>query len=78
MAQLDYLNNCAPEAFTAVRGEIFEHSPWVVQAAVARRPFARVAAFHDAMMDAVRAAPAWRRPAFLQAHPEFFFRRVAG
>jgi 2-oxo-4-hydroxy-4-carboxy-5-ureidoimidazoline decarboxylase len=78
MAQLDYLNNCAPEAFTPALGEIFEHSPWVVQAALARRPFARAVALHDAMMDAVRAAPAWGCPAFLPAHPEFFFCRVAG
>jgi 2-oxo-4-hydroxy-4-carboxy-5-ureidoimidazoline decarboxylase len=78
MFQLDYLNTCALEAFTAAPGEIFEHSPWVAQAAVAQRRFASVAALHDATMNAVRAAPAWRRPAFLQTHPEFFFRRVAG
>jgi 2-oxo-4-hydroxy-4-carboxy-5-ureidoimidazoline decarboxylase len=78
MVQLDYLNACSPEAFTPALGKIFEHSPWVAQAAVAQRRFASVAALHDAIMDAVRVAPAWRRPAFLQTHPEFFFRRVAG
>jgi 2-oxo-4-hydroxy-4-carboxy-5-ureidoimidazoline decarboxylase len=79
MLQLDYLNTCASEAFTAAPGEIFEHSPWVARAAVAQRRFVSLAALHDAMTDAVRAAPAWRRPAIiLRAHPEFFFRCVAG
>jgi 2-oxo-4-hydroxy-4-carboxy-5-ureidoimidazoline decarboxylase len=70
MFHLDYLNTCTPDAFTAALGEIFEHSPWVAQAASAKRPFASVAALHAAMVDAVRAAPADRQLAFLQAHPE--------
>jgi 2-oxo-4-hydroxy-4-carboxy-5-ureidoimidazoline decarboxylase len=70
MFQLDYLNTCAPDAFVAALGEIFEHSPWVAEAAAARRPFPTVAALHDAMVAAVRAAPVERRLAFLQAHPE--------
>jgi 2-oxo-4-hydroxy-4-carboxy-5-ureidoimidazoline decarboxylase len=70
MFHLDYLNTCAPDAFTAALGEIFEHSPWVAQAASAKRPFASVAALHAAMVDAVLAAPADRQLAFLQAHPE--------
>jgi 2-oxo-4-hydroxy-4-carboxy-5-ureidoimidazoline decarboxylase len=70
MFQLDYLNTCAPDAFAAALGEIFEHSPWVAEVAVARRPFPTVAALHDAMVAAVRSAPLDRKLAFLQAHPE--------
>jgi 2-oxo-4-hydroxy-4-carboxy-5-ureidoimidazoline decarboxylase len=70
MFQLDYLNTCAPDAFAAALGEIFEHSPWVAEAAAASRPFPTVAALHDAMVAAVRAAPADRKLAFLRAHPE--------
>src|SRR6516165_6354811 len=70
MFQLDDLNTCAPDAFAAALGEIFEHSPWVAQAAGPRRPFPTVAALHDAMMAVIRAAPADRKLAFLQAHPE--------
>jgi 2-oxo-4-hydroxy-4-carboxy-5-ureidoimidazoline decarboxylase len=70
MFQLDYLNTCAADAFVAALGDIFEHSPWVAEAAAARRPFPTVSALHDAMVDAVRAAPAGRKLAFLQAHPE--------
>jgi 2-oxo-4-hydroxy-4-carboxy-5-ureidoimidazoline decarboxylase len=70
MFQLEYLNTCAPDAFAAALGEIFEHSPWVAEAAAARRPFTTVAALHDAMVAVIRAAPADRKLAFLQAHPE--------
>jgi 2-oxo-4-hydroxy-4-carboxy-5-ureidoimidazoline decarboxylase len=70
MFQLDYLNTCAPDAFVTALGEIFEHSPWVAEAAAVRRPFPTVAALHDAMVAVIRAAPAERKLAFLQAHPE--------
>jgi 2-oxo-4-hydroxy-4-carboxy-5-ureidoimidazoline decarboxylase len=70
MFQLDDLNSCSPDDFAAALGEIFEHSPWVARAAAARRPFPTVAALHDAMIAGVRAAPADRKLAFLQAHPE--------
>jgi 2-oxo-4-hydroxy-4-carboxy-5-ureidoimidazoline decarboxylase len=70
MFQLDYLNTCTADAFSAALGEIFEHSLWVAQGAAAKRPFPTVAALHDAMMAVVRAAPADRQLAFLQAHPE--------
>src|SRR5271166_1989418 len=58
MFQLDYLNTCAADDFVAALGEIFEHSPWVAEAAAARRPLPTVAALHNAMVDAVRGAPA--------------------
>lgn len=70
MFQLDDLNSCTPDAFAAALGEIFEHSPWVAQTAAARRPFPTVAALHDAMVAVIQAAPADRKLAFLQAHPE--------
>jgi 2-oxo-4-hydroxy-4-carboxy-5-ureidoimidazoline decarboxylase len=70
MFQLEYLNTCAPDAFEAALGEIFEHSTWVAQGAAAKRPFPTVSALHEAMMAVVRAAPADRQLSFLQAHPE--------
>jgi 2-oxo-4-hydroxy-4-carboxy-5-ureidoimidazoline decarboxylase len=70
MFQLDYLNTCAPDVFAATLGGIFEHSPRVAEAAASRRPFPSVAALHDAMMAVIKAAPAERKLAFLQAHPE--------
>lgn len=70
MPHLDYLNTCSRDAFVAALGEIFEHSPWVAEATFPVRPFATVAALHQAMVDAVRNAPQDRQAALVQAHPE--------
>jgi 2-oxo-4-hydroxy-4-carboxy-5-ureidoimidazoline decarboxylase len=70
MPDLAAINRMEAEAFVALLGGVFEHAPWVAEAAWPHRPFASVGALHDAMMRAVRAAPAERRRAFLNNHPE--------
>lgn len=67
---LDTLNNASDAEFTAALGDIFEHSPWVAQQAAQRRPFATLKDLHDAMMAALRAAPAETRLALVKAHPD--------
>ena len=67
---LDSLNKASEDEFTAALGDIFEHSPWVAQLAAKRRPFATIQDLHDAMMDALRAAPAETRLALVKAHPD--------
>jgi 2-oxo-4-hydroxy-4-carboxy-5-ureidoimidazoline decarboxylase len=67
---LDHLNTVDAAGFSALLGDIFEHAPWVAEAAAAKRPFATVAALHDAMVAAVMAASAERQLAFLRGHPE--------
>jgi 2-oxo-4-hydroxy-4-carboxy-5-ureidoimidazoline decarboxylase len=67
---LDELNAADANAFSSVLGDIFEHAPWVAAAAAARRPFATVAALHEAMVDAVKAASPETRLAFIDGHPE--------
>ena len=67
---LDTLNALAPTSFIAALGEVFEHAPWVAEAAAAGRPYSTVAALHDAMMQAVRVAPPERQHAFIAGHPE--------
>jgi 2-oxo-4-hydroxy-4-carboxy-5-ureidoimidazoline decarboxylase len=57
-------------AFVAALGDVFEHSPWVAERAYQRRPFASPADLHDAMADAVRAAPREQQTALLLAHPD--------
>lgn len=64
------LNASDRAAFVAAIGDIFEHGPWVAERAHAARPFATVTALHDAMMQAVRAAPRAEQLAFLRGHPE--------
>jgi 2-oxo-4-hydroxy-4-carboxy-5-ureidoimidazoline decarboxylase len=64
------LNALDEESFVARLGEVFEHSPWIAQAAYAARPFASVAALHGAMLAALHAAGPERERALLAAHPE--------
>jgi len=70
MIALDQLNACDRATFVAAVGDVFEHAPWVAEQAYAARPFASIAALHDAMMAAVRTAPSDRQLAFLRGHPE--------
>jgi 2-oxo-4-hydroxy-4-carboxy-5-ureidoimidazoline decarboxylase len=64
------LNAASASDFTAALAGIFEHSPWVAQGASAGRPFASLAALHDALVAAARAAPADQRLALIRAHPD--------
>jgi 2-oxo-4-hydroxy-4-carboxy-5-ureidoimidazoline decarboxylase len=67
---LEALNSLDPASLVAALGEVFEHAPWVAEAAAHKRPHPTVAALHDAMMQAVRAAPAERQHALIAGHPE--------
>jgi 2-oxo-4-hydroxy-4-carboxy-5-ureidoimidazoline decarboxylase len=63
--------NAADEAgFMAALGDVYEHAPWVAQAASRQRPFDSLAALHAAMMAAVRAAPADQQLALIKGHPD--------
>ncbi len=67
---LDAVNSAARDAFVAALGEVFEHAPWVAQAAAGGRPYATVAALHDAMVQAARTARAELQLALIAGHPE--------
>ena len=67
---LTQLNALSEADFTAALADIYEHSPWVAQQAAKRRPFATLAALHEAMVAAVRAAPAEARLTLVKAHPD--------
>ena len=63
--------DAADEAtFVAALSEVYEHAPWVAQAVWRQRPFATLAALHEAMMAAVRAAPAEQRLTLIRGHPD--------
>lgn len=67
---LDRINNAPlPEALASLSG-LYEHSPWVVEAALASRPFADRAGLQHALSAAVRQAGADRQLALIRAHPE--------
>lgn len=56
--------------FAQALGGVFEHSPWIAQRAFDARPFASVAALHDAMTRAMRTATRDEQLALIRAHPE--------
>lgn len=64
------LNAASAADFVDALGDVFEHAPWVAEAAAAARPFATVAALHDALMQVVRSAPPETMLGFLRGHPE--------
>ena len=64
------VNTMSSAAFNAVFGRVFEHSPWIAERALARRPFATPSAMHKAMCDVVEQATRAEQIAFLRVHPE--------
>lgn len=67
---LDTLNRCTAAEFVAHLGSVFEHAPWVAEAAAAARPFATAEALHAAMMATLHALPEPALLALLRGHPE--------
>ena len=67
---LDEVNAASVADLVTALGAIFEHAPWVAEQAAAQRPFATVAALHEAMFAAVTSAPEATQLAFLRGHPE--------
>jgi OHCU decarboxylase len=67
---LTELNRANREEFTAALGAVFEHSPWVAEAAWPAAPFATIGDLHAAMVAAVRSATEQQRLALIRAHPD--------
>ncbi|MBA2675693.1 2-oxo-4-hydroxy-4-carboxy-5-ureidoimidazoline decarboxylase [Ramlibacter sp.] len=61
--------NTAAGAVALLEG-IYEHSPWIAQQALARRPFASLAQLKHAMATVVREATPDKQLALIRAHPE--------
>jgi 2-oxo-4-hydroxy-4-carboxy-5-ureidoimidazoline decarboxylase len=67
---LDELNRMDQQAFVAELGDIFEHSPWIAEAAYKARPFSHVQTLYQALTDTVRRAHAARQITLITAHPD--------
>ncbi len=67
---LDALNRAPAAAFAQALAGTYEHSPWIVEAAAARRPFATLAALKRALVEVVREAAREQQLALIRAHPE--------
>jgi OHCU decarboxylase len=67
---IDTLQRLERDRFVALFGDVFEHAPWVAEAAYEAGPFASQGALHEAMVDAMRRAPRERQLALIRAHPD--------
>lgn len=70
------LNATSADRCVAILGDIFEHSPWVAERALAARPFADVPTLHQVMTHIVALASHEEKLALLRAHPELAGRQA--
>jgi len=67
---LDQLNAAPAAEALAMLDGLYEHSPWIAQAALAERPFRSLAQLKYAMVRALAQAPLDAQLALIRAHPE--------
>jgi N-carbamoyl-L-amino-acid hydrolase len=67
---LNHLNQAPLEDAVAWLDGVYEHSPWIVRAALAQRPFRSLAQLQYACAQVVDAAPLDDQLALIRAHPE--------
>jgi OHCU decarboxylase len=67
---MEGINELDRKAFVERFGPLFEHSPWVAEAAWADRPFADEGELYAALRSAMYAAPRERQLALIRAHPD--------
>jgi 2-oxo-4-hydroxy-4-carboxy-5-ureidoimidazoline decarboxylase len=67
---LKQLNAAARADFVAALADIFEHSPWVAEAAAGKRPFATLNDLFESLKAALLGASAERQLAVIKAHPD--------
>ncbi|MEO5661129.1 MAG: 2-oxo-4-hydroxy-4-carboxy-5-ureidoimidazoline decarboxylase [Polaromonas sp.] len=70
MITLDQLNAASQAEFVALLDGTYEHSPWFVTQAWARRPFASLAQLKRALTECVRDAGREAQLMLIRAHPE--------
>ncbi len=68
--RIDEINECDAARFVELLGGIFEHSPWVAERVLAKRPFTDGTELHHEMVMEVREASEQQRHDLLCAHPE--------
>jgi len=64
------INALDREAFVAVLGRLFEHTPWIAAEAFEKRPFRDARILHAELSATVRRAPVERQLALIRAHPD--------
>lgn len=67
---LSEINALSPADFVEAFASIYEHSPWVAEAAHPHRPFPSTEALQQTMSHAVDTAPPEQQLALIHAHPD--------
>ena len=67
---LTALNGMSPGEAVERFGSFFEGSPWIVERALAERPFSRLRELHGACLRAVEEADEASKVALIRAHPD--------
>lgn len=67
---IEQLNAASPAEAARLLDGLYEHSPWIAEAALAHRPFRSLSHLKQAMADIVRDAGAEKQLALIRAHPE--------
>ncbi len=67
---LAQLNAMTRAEFVCVVGPVFEHSPWIAEAAWPARPFASAEQLHSTLCRTVTKAPSEHQVALIAAHPD--------
>ena len=67
---LEQLNAAPPKVALQLLDGLYEHSPWIAEAALAQRPFQSLAQLKKCMADLVRSAGRAPQLALIRAHPE--------
>ena len=67
---IEQVNAATGEEAARLLDGLYEHSPWIAEAALAQRPFRSLGHLKQAMADIVRGAGVERQLALIRAHPE--------
>lgn len=64
------LNALSRDEFTRIIGPVFEHSPWIAEAASSKKPFNSLNELHDVLCGIVRLSDEEKQIALICAHPD--------
>lgn len=67
---IDDVNALSPQEFVSAFGGLYEHSPWIAEAAEEKRPFPDFYSLLAAMTEIVSSSDEAKQLALLRAHPE--------
>ena len=77
MTTMEQLNAADRAGFVRLLDGTYEHSPWIAEAAWARRPFGSLAQLKLALVEVVRAAGVEAQLGLIRAHPELAGKAMA-